>query len=144
VHRKDQGWSMGLVYDPMKLPGVTTARPGIAGVLQLPASSLMPPLPTMASWWHYFCLFLQTLASSSTPWTTVLGDASLPLLSADRNSAALAWWVAMAHHSPMTLFGALSDAWRGCNGVPLSATSGRPCQRPLGSQLDLIHPPSSS
>jgi hypothetical protein len=36
VHRKDYGWSVGLVvYDPMGLPGVTTARPGVAGVLQM-------------------------------------------------------------------------------------------------------------
>jgi hypothetical protein len=33
VHRKDYSWSVGLVYDPMKLPGVTTARPRVAGVL---------------------------------------------------------------------------------------------------------------
>jgi hypothetical protein len=26
---------MGLVYDPMRLTGVTTARPGVAGVLQM-------------------------------------------------------------------------------------------------------------
>jgi hypothetical protein len=33
VCRKDYGWSVGLVYDPRGLPGVTTARPGVAGVL---------------------------------------------------------------------------------------------------------------
>jgi hypothetical protein len=33
VCRKDFGWSVGLVYDPTGLPGVTTARPGVAGVL---------------------------------------------------------------------------------------------------------------
>jgi hypothetical protein len=27
---------VGLVYDPRGLPGVTTARPGVAGVLQIP------------------------------------------------------------------------------------------------------------
>jgi hypothetical protein len=26
---------VGLVYDPKGLPGVTTARPGVAGVLQM-------------------------------------------------------------------------------------------------------------
>jgi hypothetical protein len=34
VCRKDYGWSVGLVYDPKRLPGVKTARPGVAGVLQ--------------------------------------------------------------------------------------------------------------
>jgi hypothetical protein len=33
VHRKDYGWSMGLVCDPKGLPGVTTARPVVVGVL---------------------------------------------------------------------------------------------------------------
>jgi hypothetical protein len=33
VHRKDFGWSVGLVYDPKGRPGVTTARPGVVGVL---------------------------------------------------------------------------------------------------------------
>jgi hypothetical protein len=32
VHRKEQGWSMRLVYNPKRLPGVTTARPRVAGV----------------------------------------------------------------------------------------------------------------
>jgi hypothetical protein len=36
VCRKDYGWSVGLVYDPKGLTGVTTARPGVAGVLQQP------------------------------------------------------------------------------------------------------------
>jgi hypothetical protein len=35
VHRKDYSWSVRLVYDPRGLPGVTTARPGVAGVLQM-------------------------------------------------------------------------------------------------------------
>jgi hypothetical protein len=35
ICKKDYGWSMGLVYDPKGLPGVTTARPGVAGVLQM-------------------------------------------------------------------------------------------------------------
>jgi hypothetical protein len=34
VCKKDYGWSVGLVYDPRGLPGVTTVRPGVAGVLQ--------------------------------------------------------------------------------------------------------------
>jgi hypothetical protein len=33
VCRKDYGWSVGLVYDLRELPGVTTARPEVAGVL---------------------------------------------------------------------------------------------------------------
>jgi hypothetical protein len=33
VHRKDYGWHVGLVYDPMGLSGVMIARPGVAGVL---------------------------------------------------------------------------------------------------------------
>jgi hypothetical protein len=31
---------MGLVYDPRGLPGVTTARPGVARVLQAPSSPM--------------------------------------------------------------------------------------------------------
>jgi hypothetical protein len=57
VHRKDYGWSMGLVYDPKELPGVTTARRGVTGVLQMVSE------PTLAVsrahmgqlrgiWWH--------------------------------------------------------------------------------------------
>jgi hypothetical protein len=57
VHRKDYGWSMGLVYDSKGLSGVTTARPGVAGVLQMVSE------PTLAVsrahmgqlrgiWWH--------------------------------------------------------------------------------------------
>jgi hypothetical protein len=34
VHRKDCGWSVGLVYDPTELPRVTTTRPRVVGVLQ--------------------------------------------------------------------------------------------------------------
>jgi hypothetical protein len=34
VHRKEYDWSVGLVYDPSELSGVTTARPGVTGVLQ--------------------------------------------------------------------------------------------------------------
>jgi hypothetical protein len=33
--------------------------------------------------------------------------------------AALALWVATAHHSPAVLLGPPIDAWRGHNGVPL-------------------------
>jgi hypothetical protein len=35
VYRKDYDWSVGLIYDPRGLPEVTTARPGVAGVLQM-------------------------------------------------------------------------------------------------------------
>jgi hypothetical protein len=34
VHKKDYGWSMGLVYDPSELLEITTARLGVFGVLQ--------------------------------------------------------------------------------------------------------------
>jgi hypothetical protein len=33
--RKEYDWSMGLVYDPRGLSGVTTVRPGVTGVLQM-------------------------------------------------------------------------------------------------------------
>jgi hypothetical protein len=39
VCRKEYGWSVGLVYDPRRLPGVTTARPRVAGVLHFCARS---------------------------------------------------------------------------------------------------------
>jgi hypothetical protein len=35
VCKKEYGWSVGLVYDPRGLPGVTTARPGVGEVLQM-------------------------------------------------------------------------------------------------------------
>jgi hypothetical protein len=35
VYIKDYGWSVRLVYDPRELTGVTTAKPGMAGVLQM-------------------------------------------------------------------------------------------------------------
>jgi hypothetical protein len=35
VHRKDYGWSVGLVYDTRGLPGVMTDRPMVVGVLQM-------------------------------------------------------------------------------------------------------------
>jgi hypothetical protein len=34
VHRKDYGWSVGLVYNPTRLSGVTTNMSEVAGVLQ--------------------------------------------------------------------------------------------------------------
>jgi hypothetical protein len=43
VYKKDYGWSVGLVYDPMRLPGVTTVRPGVAGVLHPPSCGPPPP-----------------------------------------------------------------------------------------------------
>jgi hypothetical protein len=36
ICRKDYDWSVGLVYDSRGLPGVTTVRPAVAGVLYLP------------------------------------------------------------------------------------------------------------
>jgi hypothetical protein len=35
VCRKDYSWSVGLVYDPRGLSGVTTVRPGVTEVLHL-------------------------------------------------------------------------------------------------------------
>jgi hypothetical protein len=35
VHRKDYSWSVRLVYDHRKLSSIMTARPGVAGVLQM-------------------------------------------------------------------------------------------------------------
>jgi hypothetical protein len=42
VYRKDYGWSVGLVYDPKGLTGVTTVRPGVAGVLHHLCLLLLP------------------------------------------------------------------------------------------------------
>jgi hypothetical protein len=33
VYRKEYGWSVGLVYDPRGLSGVTIAGPRVAGML---------------------------------------------------------------------------------------------------------------
>jgi hypothetical protein len=78
-----------------------------------PTYSLMPPpSSTVASWRRSLCLFLPALASSSSPWTVVLGDASPPLLGAGRNHVALAWWVATAHRSLAALLGAPTNVWR--------------------------------
>jgi hypothetical protein len=33
VRTKDSCWSMGTIYDPRELPGVSTAGPGLDGVL---------------------------------------------------------------------------------------------------------------
>jgi hypothetical protein len=114
-------------------------------MMEPPASSLMPSPLTMASWQRCLCLFLLALASSSAPWTMVLGDASPPLLNAGQNCAALAWWVAMAHRSPAVLLGALTDTSRGRSGVPLWARLlVVHASIPLGSRLDLLHLSSSS
>jgi hypothetical protein len=34
VHTKDLCWSVGTIYDPRELPGVSTARPRVDEVLQ--------------------------------------------------------------------------------------------------------------
>jgi hypothetical protein len=34
VHTKDLCWSMGTIYDPRELPGVSIAGPGVDRVLQ--------------------------------------------------------------------------------------------------------------
>jgi hypothetical protein len=35
VHIKDSCWSMGTIYDPRELPGVSTTGPGLDEVLQV-------------------------------------------------------------------------------------------------------------
>jgi hypothetical protein len=35
LHAKDLSWSMGTIYDPRKLPGVSTLVQGLDGVLQV-------------------------------------------------------------------------------------------------------------
>jgi hypothetical protein len=35
VHTKESCWSVGMIYDPRGLPGVSTAGPKVDGVLQL-------------------------------------------------------------------------------------------------------------
>jgi hypothetical protein len=35
VRTKDPCWSAGTIYDPRELPGVSTAGPGVNGVLQV-------------------------------------------------------------------------------------------------------------
>jgi hypothetical protein len=138
-------WSMGGCAWHLMLPvssvACSTLEP-LAHSLMLPSSSIV------ASWWRRLCLFLPALASSSAPKTVAPGDASPPLLGADRSRAALvlmAWWVPMPHRSSAAPLGALVNAWRGHKDVPL-------CVRlmvvhasvPLGSRQDLLHPPSSS
>jgi hypothetical protein len=38
VCTKDLCWSVGTIYDPRELPGVSTAGPGVDGVLHLSTS----------------------------------------------------------------------------------------------------------
>jgi hypothetical protein len=35
VHTKDSCWYVGTIYDPRKLPGVSTTGPGVDRVLQV-------------------------------------------------------------------------------------------------------------
>jgi hypothetical protein len=35
VHTKDSCWSVGTIYNPSELPGVSTADPRLDGVLQV-------------------------------------------------------------------------------------------------------------
>jgi hypothetical protein len=35
VRTKDSCWSVGTIYDPRELPGVSTTGPGVDGVLQV-------------------------------------------------------------------------------------------------------------
>jgi hypothetical protein len=35
VHAKDLCWSVGTIYDPRELPGVSTIGSGVDGVLQM-------------------------------------------------------------------------------------------------------------
>jgi hypothetical protein len=55
--RKDLGWSVGLVYDPRELPGVTTARLGVTGVLQMISEPILVVSRARTGqlrriWWH--------------------------------------------------------------------------------------------
>jgi hypothetical protein len=45
VCTKDLCWSMGMIYDPRELPGVSIADPGVDGVLQMVSE------PTLAVSW---------------------------------------------------------------------------------------------
>jgi hypothetical protein len=38
VHTKDSCWSVGTIYDPRELPGVSTAGPGIGRVVTYPCA----------------------------------------------------------------------------------------------------------
>jgi hypothetical protein len=35
LHTKDSSWSVGIIYDPRELPGVSTIGLGVDGVLQV-------------------------------------------------------------------------------------------------------------
>jgi hypothetical protein len=41
VRTKDPCWSMGTIYDPRKLPEVSTVRPGVDEVLQVVSKSTL-------------------------------------------------------------------------------------------------------
>jgi hypothetical protein len=45
VRTKDSCWSVGTIYDPRELPGVSTPGPGLDGVLQVVSE------PTLAVSW---------------------------------------------------------------------------------------------
>jgi hypothetical protein len=56
MHRKEYGWSVGLVYDPRELSRVATTRPGVAGVLQMVSELTLVVLRTRMDqlrriWW---------------------------------------------------------------------------------------------
>jgi hypothetical protein len=99
----------------------------LARSLMLSSSSIV------ASWWRHLCLFLPTLASSSAPKTVAPGDASPPLLGADRSHATLeltALWVPTPHRSSAALCGGTSQRVERSQRCPaMCATDGRPCQR---------------
>jgi hypothetical protein len=41
VRTKDSCWSVGTIYDPRELPGVSIADPGLDGVLQVVSESTL-------------------------------------------------------------------------------------------------------
>jgi hypothetical protein len=47
VRTKDSCWSVGPIYDPRELPGVSTTDPRLDGVLQIVSE------PTLAVSWAY-------------------------------------------------------------------------------------------
>jgi hypothetical protein len=62
VCKKDYGWSVGLVYDPRELSGVTTAKPGVVGVLQMVSE------PTLTVSRAYRSVEKDTVAYGSGTW----------------------------------------------------------------------------
>jgi hypothetical protein len=41
VRTKDSCWSVGTIYDPKELPGISTTDPGLDGVLQVVSEPIL-------------------------------------------------------------------------------------------------------